>query len=285
MSNSVASPIFSVIIPTYNRPKLLQSCLESVQTQSFPLEGYEIIVVDDGSRKSVRHLVQKPMRYIRQDKQQGWAAARLAGAYVSRGHILAFLDDDCVAPSHWLATYHKAYQQYQHASGIAGGLRPGSRTNIAGLKQYQGHLDYFLRLNPHAQLDCPGPIQFSFGGNRTFKKDAWLIAQPKQIMWYADDYTIDEQLREHGIIVFYEPKAWVQHYYYLGLRQRLLSAYRYGRSSIPLTARSSSRTIGLHNHWKQLKQEFPDKPPSERLWYLVTQVLVLLARKWGEAYH
>ena len=40
-------PLFSVIIPTYNRRELLRQALASIWTQTFT--DYEAIVVDDGS--------------------------------------------------------------------------------------------------------------------------------------------------------------------------------------------------------------------------------------------
>jgi glycosyltransferase involved in cell wall biosynthesis len=40
----------SVIIPTYNRLPILQQCLRALaQQQPGPYDGYEVVVVDDGS--------------------------------------------------------------------------------------------------------------------------------------------------------------------------------------------------------------------------------------------
>jgi len=121
---------FSVIIPTYNRPRLLAACVESVLAQDFPANCYEVIVVDDGSRRrTVRvlpsYLDGDRVRYLRR-RRQGWGAARLVGARNSRGEILAFIDDDCVAPPGWLACYARVYAAHPDADGVGGGLRPGA---------------------------------------------------------------------------------------------------------------------------------------------------------------
>ena len=42
-------PTLSIIIPTHNSQKTIQSCLNSLTNQSYPRDEFEIIVVDDGS--------------------------------------------------------------------------------------------------------------------------------------------------------------------------------------------------------------------------------------------
>ena len=45
-------PIFSIIVPTRNRPVSLRTALEAIKQQTF--SGFEVIVVDDGSRTECR---------------------------------------------------------------------------------------------------------------------------------------------------------------------------------------------------------------------------------------
>ena len=84
----------SVIIPTYNRARLLPRCLDSVISQE--LKPLEIIVVDDGSTDSTRDLVRRDypgVKLITQDNK-GVSAARNAGIGAAAGDWLAFLDSD-----------------------------------------------------------------------------------------------------------------------------------------------------------------------------------------------
>jgi glycosyltransferase involved in cell wall biosynthesis len=86
----------SVIIPTYNRPFLLRSAMESVLNQTF--QDFEIIVVDDApdgsAQESVSGFKDTRIRYFRHDCNKGEAASRNTGISNSSGEFLAFLDDD-----------------------------------------------------------------------------------------------------------------------------------------------------------------------------------------------
>lgn len=86
-------PRFSVIIPTYNRAKLVCKAIESVGVQTYP--AWEIIVVDDGSSdETVDILAFYPqVRYHYQDNA-GVSAARNKGASLASGDWLIFLDSD-----------------------------------------------------------------------------------------------------------------------------------------------------------------------------------------------
>jgi glycosyltransferase involved in cell wall biosynthesis len=290
-----SQPFFSVITPTFDRPRLLDACVQSVLSQEFPSERYEVIVVDDGGRGGIpgglASLVEQGrVRYLRQQRQ-GWGMARLLGVQNSEGEIVVFLDDDCVAPPGWLASYARVYVSYPETSGVGGGLRPGPRTNVAGQKQYLGHVERFNRLNEPlgTRVDQAGWAWFTFGGNRTFRRQAWLAARAgDSTSWYYDDYLIDLNLREMGARVYYEPEAWVEHHYVLSVAQRIRAAYRYGRSEtrVGWCIVAAEGTVGdvgsLGGRWRRLRAEIPESTFWARAWYAATQPLVWLARRVGQ---
>lgn len=92
--NRALPPDVSVIIPTFNRARLLPRALDSVLAQHH--SRFETIVVDDGSTDATPSLLAgygDAVRVISQ-RNQGVSAARNAGIRASRGRLIAFLDSD-----------------------------------------------------------------------------------------------------------------------------------------------------------------------------------------------
>ena len=99
-----AQPLISIVIPTYNRAKVISEALKSVQQQTY--KNWEAIVVDDGSKDNTWQVVDdlarddRRIRFIRQEKNRGAQVARNAGIRAARGEWVAFLDsDDLLLPN------------------------------------------------------------------------------------------------------------------------------------------------------------------------------------------
>lgn len=99
----------SVIVPTYNRPDMLEKAIQSILKQKF--QNFEIIVVNDAG-KDVGELIDKlnslgKIRYFKHDKNKGNAGARNTGLKHARGKYIAYLDDDdTYLPNHLDILYH-----------------------------------------------------------------------------------------------------------------------------------------------------------------------------------
>ena len=92
MQSPDTSPLFSVVIPVFNRQNFIARAIESVLSQTF--KEFELIVVDDGSTDNTAKIAARyPIRLLRQPNR-GVAAARNAGIKAARGQIIAFLDSD-----------------------------------------------------------------------------------------------------------------------------------------------------------------------------------------------
>lgn len=92
------APLVSIIIPTYNREKIIGKALDSVFAQT--RQDFEIIVLDDGSQDNTKAVVEAygpKVKYFYQDNK-GIAGARNSGMGRAGGRYIAFLDSD----DYWL---------------------------------------------------------------------------------------------------------------------------------------------------------------------------------------
>lgn len=95
--SKLPSPEVSVIIPAYNLEGYLDTCLQSVLTQT--LGNFEAIVVDDGSTDGTpgllcRYAERDPRIIVVSTPNRGVARARETGIARARGKYIAFLDGD-----------------------------------------------------------------------------------------------------------------------------------------------------------------------------------------------
>ena len=84
----------SVVIPTFNRIRLVARAIDSVLKQS--LNPYEIIVVDDGSDDGTSEMIQNKYKSIKliQEQNNGVSAARNKGIEHAKGDWIGLLDSD-----------------------------------------------------------------------------------------------------------------------------------------------------------------------------------------------
>ncbi len=101
------NPQFSVVIPAYNREKLVGPTIESVLGQTFT--DYEIIVVDDGSTDGTPEILRSYGSRIKVIRQENWGAdvARDRGIKAATADYVALLDSDDLLWPHALATYDR----------------------------------------------------------------------------------------------------------------------------------------------------------------------------------
>lgn len=92
----MTTPLVSIVLPTYNRSRLLPRAVRSVLAQGF--RDFELIVIDDCSNENIRSLVESlsdpRLVYVRRDRNGGAPAARNTGLALARGRYIAFQDSD-----------------------------------------------------------------------------------------------------------------------------------------------------------------------------------------------
>ena len=89
-----ASPIVSIVVPTFNRHSRLKRCVDNIR-QHVSL-SYEMIVVDGGSTDGTRRWLQEQsdLRIILEPRREGAVKAFNKGFRAARGEYVMWLNDD-----------------------------------------------------------------------------------------------------------------------------------------------------------------------------------------------
>jgi glycosyltransferase involved in cell wall biosynthesis len=118
-----ADQLVSVVICTMGRPEVFGAALESVLAQDYG--DFEVLVLDqsqdDGTETIARKLAgdDSRVKYRRLD-QKGLSRAYNRGVEQARGELVAFTDDDCVAPQGWLRAVADAFAREPEAELLYG---------------------------------------------------------------------------------------------------------------------------------------------------------------------
>ena len=111
--------LFSIIIPTYNRPERLKACLNSLSCLDYPPDRFEVIIVDDGSSMSLAEIVAPFQRKFAieliHQANSGPATARNRGSECASGRFIAFTDDDCQPDPNWLTALAQGFTAFPDA--------------------------------------------------------------------------------------------------------------------------------------------------------------------------
>jgi glycosyltransferase involved in cell wall biosynthesis len=134
-------PDFSVIIPTYRRPRELAEAVGSVLGQSGAT--IEIIVVDDSPEGSAREVVEAirdaRVTFLKNTSPTGGipSAVRNLGWPRAKGNFVHFLDDDDIVPDGHYRAVKDAFSAHPQVGMVFGRAEPFGNCPIAQLEHEQ----------------------------------------------------------------------------------------------------------------------------------------------------
>jgi glycosyltransferase involved in cell wall biosynthesis len=218
-------PFFSIIVPTYRRPRQLSACLQSLVHLKYPKNRYEVIIVDDGSEEppeaAVAALQNRLDITLLTQPNSGPATARNTGALKSKGEFLVFTDDDCIPKDNWLQCLTARFAQ--SPSCAVGGRTINALTGNLYAVASQLLVDYIFsyynrdsnnaRFLTTSNLAVPADKFFAMGGFDTeFRRAAgedrefcanWLhrghrlIFANEVVVFHNHHLTFPDFLRQH----------------------------------------------------------------------------------------
>ncbi len=231
--------IFSIIIPTYNRPKVLAKTLECLEKQIVNFE-YEIVVVDDCSTMSLPDLMfgkgkRSNWKLLRNEKNIGRAATRNRGIKEAQGEYILMIDDDIWATPGLLQAHYDAQKK------IGGGVVVGSMPISEGVKRDIWN-DFYRRWvgDLHDQMEKNKnnlSWWYFFTGNVSLPKS--LIEEvgffDESFKGYSsEDSELGYRLWRRGVKMIFESKAKAEHFNEETLESILEKRENWGRSHLLL---------------------------------------------------
>ena len=118
----------SVIIPTYNREKMLSITIDSFLNQLYPKDRYEIIVANNNSTDKTQEVINDYLKYENVktifEPRQGVHYARNSAAKISRGDYLYYTDDDMMADENLLKNLVQVFLDNPNVASATGKVIP-----------------------------------------------------------------------------------------------------------------------------------------------------------------
>ena len=135
-------PFVSVIIPVFNDGERLKQCLLALAKQTYPLDKYEVIVVDNGSDNlsEIELTVSKfAQTTLETETHPGSYAARNKGISIAKGELVAFTDADCIPDDNWLEEGMRRFLQASNCGLVAGKIEifPKDRNHLTMVELYE----------------------------------------------------------------------------------------------------------------------------------------------------
>ena len=242
------APFVSVVVATRDRPERIAACLRSLLSLDYP--HFEIIVVDNApSTDATAKLIEQTygnlaqVHYVREDRP-GNSWARNAGLMQAKAEIVAFVDDDVILDSHWLAEMVRGFGAAENVACVTGMIVPAQldTPSQVWIEQYGGFSKGFTRRifdmagnRPRSPLYPYNAGIFGSGANMAFKTSVL-----REIGGFdpglgggssargGEDLAAYFDVVSRGYRLVYEPAAIVRHWHYQEYERLCRQVYGYG---------------------------------------------------------
>jgi len=194
----------AIIIPTYNEEKNIAACLNSIFKMGYAKDGFEVIVVDNGSSDKTVDEAKRFSIKLFVEKNRGPFYARNIGIKNTDADIVVFLDADCIVTENWLKNLVQGFTS-PDVGGVGGAIYPVERTIIS---RYMG-FSLFMR---YPASIVKKKIKGAYPScNLAVKKKALNKVGGFDEKRGLDDKDLGIRMQGHGYNFIYEPEAIVYH--------------------------------------------------------------------------
>jgi glycosyltransferase involved in cell wall biosynthesis len=205
----MAEPELTVVVPTRGRAAYLEVTLDSLLAQETTVP-HELLVVDDGSTDATPQVAgARGVRVVSHGERRSLNAARNTGVREARAALIAFVDDDVLAPPGWLDALARGAAAYPQAEAFGGPIRA----------RFEGRVPRGCgREDPPITVLDLGPdtreAEMVWGANFAVRRSAIERIGPfdeRLVRPHGDEEEWLERLRAAGGHIVYLPEAGLDH--------------------------------------------------------------------------
>ena len=174
---------FSIVIPARNESANIKACIDSILAQNYPINCFEVIVIDDFSEDDTAFIVSsmqalhenvrllKLSDFFKQDEIQSFKKKAIEKAVVhAKGDWIITTDADCIVPPNWLSLYHQ-YIIKESPVFVAAPVMCIPEKTVLNTFQV---LDFLALQGITAAAVGAGKHSMSNGANLAFEKSAFI---------------------------------------------------------------------------------------------------------------
>ena len=129
-----------IVIPCYNVENIIEKCLNSLLSQSYPNDKLHCYFINDSSTDKTKDILEKysdhqNITIIHHKKNKGLSATRNTGVAAGDAEFIAFLDGDMTVKKDWIKSFLPYFNN--NIIGVMGDNMPPSDNYPNGYK-YKG---------------------------------------------------------------------------------------------------------------------------------------------------
>ena len=149
-------PLVSIIIPTFDRKKILLKTINNVLKQTW--KNIEIIIIDDGISINLEPIIKSlkngKIIYEKTEKNMGCALSRAIGVNLSKGDFIAFIDDDDEWHENYLINQLEVFKENKAIDFVISNYKINYFNQFEEIKNMESYVFNFQ----NKILESPGPF-------------------------------------------------------------------------------------------------------------------------------
>jgi GT2 family glycosyltransferase len=231
-----SSPSVSVVVPTFNRLPRLRETLVGLAGQVGVDDGFEVIVVSDGSTDGTDDYIssdQLPLPIIALTQPNGGpAAARNKGIAAASGELVLFIDDDVVPTPDLIAAHLRRHDHPDDDLVVVGPMETPEGYPLSPWVRWEQAMLY-KQYEAMNRGDYGATARQFYTGNASVARRHLAAAGGFDPTFRrAEDVELAYRLARQGLHFAFEPQATVLHYAERSFDAWLQAAYSYGQNDV-----------------------------------------------------